>query len=299
MAVVPLRDGKALNVFCLGRGEPVILLHGFGFHGLQWLPNILPLTHRYRFYLPDLRGFGQSHLTAFSQHCVFSTYAQDLADVIDHFKLNDVILGGVSTGAFTCLVYNQLYGFGKVKKYLHIEHGSNSKSCNLRQGIFKERQAELFSHFDHIQSLAAQYDGDMGYWELPVPVRIAMRDTVMRVYRLAFNRTLSRALVSVAAQKFERVLTRFMMPTERWRVYLTVMAAFQKGFETEPGLASINIPTTFMIGRHSRYFSYEEQIQMAEQVPASNVAVFERSGHVPMADEPLAFQRAFTRFLSA
>ena len=135
MAVVPLRDGKALNVFCLGRGEPVILLHGFGFHGLQWLPNILPLTHRYRFYLPDLRGFGQSHLTAFSQHCVFSTYAQDLGDVIDHFKLNDVILGGVSTGAFTC-------GTGP---FLPVECGPCQRGRRAAQGSLPSNLHRCFA----------------------------------------------------------------------------------------------------------------------------------------------------------
>ena len=63
MPKVPLRDGRSLHVHVVGRGGPgrtVVMLHGFGMHGARWLPLVAPLAHKYRFVLPDLRGFGRA-----------------------------------------------------------------------------------------------------------------------------------------------------------------------------------------------------------------------------------------------
>lgn len=298
MPIIKLRDGERLHITCIGRGKPVVLLHGFGSQGRQWLPNVLPLVHRYRFYLPDLRGFGASHFADFSNPCVFSTYANDLEDIFNHFRLNHVILGGLSTGAYTCLAYNKLYGFSRVKKYLHIEHGSNSRSPCGTQGIFKENQAEMFSRFDYLQSLADRVDSNTPYWDLPEEVRIALRDTMASVFRYGFNRKLSRGLVRFSSENFEEHITKRFFPVERWPIYLKIMAAFQEGFETKSALTSIQVPTTLMIGKHSRYFSYSTQMELAKQIPHSQVVLFENSGHIPMADEPLRFQKEFMRFLA-
>lgn len=298
MPTITLRDGERLNVTCIGRGKPVLLLHGFGSQGRQWLPNVLPLTYRYRFYLPDLRGFGASHHAKFSNPCVFSTYAHDIEDVFNHFQLDQVILGGLSTGAYSCLAYNKLYGFSRIKKYLHIEHGANSRSVCGTQGIFRESQADMFAHFDYLHSLAARVDINTPYWDLPDEIRITLRNTVGLVFRDGLHRKFSRSLVRFGTENFEEHFTKHFFPVDHWPVYLKIMAAFQDGFETESALPNIQAPTTLMIGKHSRFFSYSTQMELARKIPNSQVIVFEQSGHIPMADEPLRFQKEFMRFLT-
>lgn len=298
MAWIPLRDGEKLYVTCVGRGEPVVLLHGFGSRGLHWLPNVLPMLHRYRFYLPDLRGFGASHHTDLTERDVFETYANDLNDLLDHFQLEQVILGGISTGAYVCLNYNALFGFSRVRSYLNIEHVADSRhSRHGPTGIFGEHQAEIFARFEELLAMIAEAGEDTPYWELPLPVRSALRETVIYIFRYAFNRPWNRLGVSVGGQMAERLLTQMLMPIERWSVYATVLRAFMAGRNTWHALEGIDVPTTLMMGRHSRYFTLEAQQAMQELIPQARLVIFENSGHVPILDEPLRFQQEFTRFL--
>ena len=88
MPSITLHDGQSIHVRTVGRGKPVVLVHGFASNSSHWLPNVLPLAHRYRFILPDLRGFGRSSAAQITDHNVFEQYARDLHDVLEHFQLD-------------------------------------------------------------------------------------------------------------------------------------------------------------------------------------------------------------------
>lgn len=55
---IALSDGTSLPISVIGSGQPVLLLHAYGMDAREFLPFILPLTGKYAFYLPHLRGFG-------------------------------------------------------------------------------------------------------------------------------------------------------------------------------------------------------------------------------------------------
>ncbi len=48
-----------------GAGQPLILLHGWGFNHHIWQPIIAPLAARWRVYQVDLPGHGQSEPCAY------------------------------------------------------------------------------------------------------------------------------------------------------------------------------------------------------------------------------------------
>jgi pimeloyl-ACP methyl ester carboxylesterase len=298
MPLIPLRDGEQLHVRCLGRGAPVVLLHGFGSQSAHWLPNVLPLAHKYRFILPDLRGFGPSHSVPLAGRDVFTTYAQDLEDVFDHLQLDDVRLGGISTGAYTCLAFNQIGGFRRVGRYLNIEHTAQSRNCpEWRHGLFGERQEEIFAEFRSLLRHVEVLEADIPYWDLPAELRLRLRDTITTVFQQAVHRPAARLAVQLAARHAERLMTRHFIRVEHWQAYLQVMQAFMEGRDTRPELAGIRVPTTLMIGMRSRYFPPEGQLDICRYVPHAQVVRFEHSGHIPIVDEPLKFQREFARFL--
>ncbi len=43
MPLFPARDGATLRVRLLGRGQPVLMLHGLGMQGRDWLPFVFNL----------------------------------------------------------------------------------------------------------------------------------------------------------------------------------------------------------------------------------------------------------------
>jgi pimeloyl-ACP methyl ester carboxylesterase len=298
MPLIPLRDGEHLHVRCIGHGAPVVLLHGFGSQSSHWLPNVLPLARRYRFILPDLRGFGPSHHASLAGRDVFTTYAEDLDDVLDHLRLDQVMLGGISTGAYACLAFNQGGGFRRVSRYLNIEHSAQSRNCSeWRHGLFGERQDEIFAEFRALLQAVEAIGADTPYWSLPTPLRLRLRDTVAALFHRALHRPAARLVVRLAARYAERLLTRYLIRVENWQAYLQVMVAFMEGRDTRDQLTAIRVPTTLMIGMRSRFFSAEGQMDICRYVPQAKVVRFEHSGHIPIVDEPLKFQREFAAFL--
>src|ERR1700693_5521929 len=53
-------NGVKLHYLIAGKGEPVVLLHGFAETSHMWLPLISKLADKHTVIAPDLRGFGQS-----------------------------------------------------------------------------------------------------------------------------------------------------------------------------------------------------------------------------------------------
>ncbi len=57
-------NGVRLHYLVAGKGDPVVLLHGFAESSHMWLPLIAKLADKHTVIAPDLRGFGQSSTPA-------------------------------------------------------------------------------------------------------------------------------------------------------------------------------------------------------------------------------------------
>jgi pimeloyl-ACP methyl ester carboxylesterase len=53
-------NGLRLHYLIAGKGDPVVLLHGYAETSHMWLPLIPKLSEGHTVIAPDLRGFGQS-----------------------------------------------------------------------------------------------------------------------------------------------------------------------------------------------------------------------------------------------
>ena len=51
-------NGVRLHYLVAGKGDPVVLLHGFAETSHMWLPLIAKLSDKHTVIAPDLRGFG-------------------------------------------------------------------------------------------------------------------------------------------------------------------------------------------------------------------------------------------------
>ncbi len=53
-------NGVRLHYLIAGKGDPVILLHGYAQNSHMWRPLMVELAKTHTVIAPDLRGFGQS-----------------------------------------------------------------------------------------------------------------------------------------------------------------------------------------------------------------------------------------------
>src|SRR4051794_26973064 len=93
--------GVGLHYVDVGAGLPVLLLHAFPLSGEAFEPQVRALSSRYRFIVPDHRGFGRSGPA--SGVTGMSTLAQDALALLDHLGVPAAVVGGVSMGGYAAL----------------------------------------------------------------------------------------------------------------------------------------------------------------------------------------------------
>ena len=81
-------NGIRLHYLAAGRGDPVVLLHGFAQTSHMWRPLIAELSGRHTVIAPDLRGFGQSAAPA--DGYTKAAMAQDVHALLNSLKLDRV-----------------------------------------------------------------------------------------------------------------------------------------------------------------------------------------------------------------
>jgi pimeloyl-ACP methyl ester carboxylesterase len=90
-------NGARLNVLTAGSGEPVLLLHGYPQSGHIWR-NVAPaLAAHYTVIIPDLRGMGESEITASGYDML--NVGKDMRELVRHFGFSKVKVVGHDWGA--------------------------------------------------------------------------------------------------------------------------------------------------------------------------------------------------------
>lgn len=80
----------------VGRGLPVVFLHGFPHDRTLWSHQRIALASRLRCIVPDLRGFGESEGTAHDM----DTFADDVVGVLDRLDIEEAAVCGLSMGGY-------------------------------------------------------------------------------------------------------------------------------------------------------------------------------------------------------
>ena len=85
-----------------GKGEPVLLIHGLGGSGADWVLQIPALEKRFRLIVPDLPGCGLSP-PARGSECSIGGFAQMLWSLLDDLQVPQINVVGFSMGGAVAL----------------------------------------------------------------------------------------------------------------------------------------------------------------------------------------------------
>lgn len=100
-------NGINLAYTRLGKGTPLMLVHGFPLDSSSWNELIPYLKDHFDLILPDLRGFGKS--TTVDAPYTLSDMADDLAGLLDHLGVEKTALAGHSMGGYISLAFAKKY----------------------------------------------------------------------------------------------------------------------------------------------------------------------------------------------
>ena len=112
-STITTKDGTELYYKDWGAGQPIVFHHGWPLSADDWDAQMLFfLSHGYRVIAHDRRGHGRSSQTASGND--MDTYADDVAELVNHLDLKKAIHVGHSTGG------------GEVARYV-ARHGRNGR----------------------------------------------------------------------------------------------------------------------------------------------------------------------------
>lgn len=170
-----IHNGQPVYYRDKGKGDVVVLLHGFGETGDVWDQQAAVLASHFRVLIPDLPGSGRSGIT---EDMSMEGLADVLFHLLNHENISRCILIGHSMGGYAALAFAALharflvglglfhstaYADSEEKKQVRQkgigfieEHGAyaflKTSSPNLFSPLTRENQPELIDEF--VESLS-------------------------------------------------------------------------------------------------------------------------------------------------
>ncbi len=86
----------------LGKGTPIVLIHGLGSKKEAWIPQH-ELANSCRLIIPDLRGHGE---TVMNENLTVQNFALDIIELLEHLNIESAFICGLSLGG---IVAQELY----------------------------------------------------------------------------------------------------------------------------------------------------------------------------------------------
>lgn len=90
-----------------GKGNPLVLLHGYPLDHHIWNEIVPLLEDKFDLIIPDLRGFGES--TTVDAVYTMDDFASDIAGLLDHLGINRASIAGHSMGGYVALAFARLF----------------------------------------------------------------------------------------------------------------------------------------------------------------------------------------------
>ncbi len=251
-----------------GRGQPVLMVHGFASNSFTWQPLIDNLPNNFCFYTIDMKGFGYSekicdeHLSPFDQARIITTF-------INHFSLTELILCGHSMGGAACTIA------------MFDE--------NLRQRVSQLILVDSAGFFTQMPSI----------FDLAYPVK---EDSLLMHLNEIFFVDMFLKEVYYDSSKIDKTMAnRYVefLKLEGAKECLIVAAkqvaiANVKSFRHK--LASINVPTLIIWGENDRIIKVDDAQCFKDGIPNSELRVISHCGHSPQEETPEYMARLFMDF---
>lgn len=269
MSYCHLSDGVPLYYRDQGAGRPLVLLNALMFTAdYFWQKNLDALAAGCRVIAPDLRGQGQSGKP--NHGYTIPRLAADLDELLTQLELDDVVLLGCSLGGFVSLQYLQDFGAGRVGSLVLMEMTPRLPSApgweHPTFGEFPEEAAKGYGN-----ALRADRNIYNDFFQaafLEPPSGQELQDMIAQTYLTP---------TEVAAQLVDE------MAAQDWR----------------DGLGSVTVPTSlFYSFPNNRILPTPVGQWIQQQIPGSELVLFENSSHSPFWEEADKFNQELLRIVA-
>jgi 3-oxoadipate enol-lactonase len=252
-----------------GRGttapaRTLVLLHAFPLEAEMWQPQLEAVRAGWRFIAPDLRGFGQSQGGDPSIPPSMEGCAGDVVALLDHLRLNRVVVGGLSMGGYVAFALLRLAP-ERVAGLVLADTRADADDEAARMN--RDRMAETLAQGGAPAVVERMLPGLLG-----ATTRASRPEVVRRVQKLALAQ-----------------------PTDGIR---RAIQSLKLRPDSTPLLAAITCPTLVVVGNEDQLTNVEIARGMHARIPGAELAVIDQAGHLSNLEQPEAFNGALATFLS-
>lgn len=282
--------GGNLAVWTVGRGTPILFVHGFPFDHIMWVPAARMLAGSCQSILPDLRGFGASNLVFRDSASgdgsgddyddyddnddveyydandlsptTMSVFADDLASLLGELGISQAVVCGLSMGGYIAMQF--------AKKYPNLLKGLIL--CDTKTEADTPKAAAGRRHLANTviqEGIEDLSDGAPGFLS---PVTVDDTPEVLDAVRAMMNSQNAVGVASAALGMAER-------------------------FDTTAVLERLTVPVLVVTGEDDRLTPPESMRALAAKAKDSSFSVIEEAGHLAPMERPAVFEKIVRNWL--
>ena len=265
-------DGLRLSTYVVGKGEPLLMLHGLGGSKISWLPLVDALAQRHRVIVPDLPGHGESEKPVADYSPRF--YAHVVRCLMDELDAPSAVVLGNSMG-------------GRVALELALRSPARVSAMALLCPAVPGLRVRYILGFTRV--LPAEFGA------VPFPLRQQWMERMLR--RLfADPSTLGDAAITAAAGEFIRV---YRDPRARMAFFSSMRNVVTERPEVFwTSMRRVKQPTLVMVGDEDRIVPPKLGWRLANSLPHGELLALPNVGHVPQFEATTEALAALERFLA-
>jgi len=260
MAAVTLGD-VTIGYDDIGRGDPVVFVHGQPFDRSMWQPQIDAFADRHRVVVADLRGFGQS--TVVPDTTPFRAFADDIAALLDHLGIDRVVLCGLSMGGQIVMEFQRLYP----RRVRGLVLADTSAAAETDQG-----KAMRYDLADRLVREGIEEYADEVLPKMVAPANIDAMPAVAKHVSTMMRGTSPVGAAAALRSRAERP------------GYLDLLSA-------------LPIPALVVVGDQDEFTPVDVASDMRGRIPDATLAVIEGAGHMPNLERTEEFNAVLRHFL--
>lgn len=264
-------DGAKIKFQDHGKGQPVLLVHGWMCSSRFWQRNVPDLATGFRVVTLDLRGHGNSS-KALAGHTI-RQYARDVRAVVEHLGLQAPVLLGWSLGGPVVLSYYEQFGKDGGVKALGIVDAS---PFPFNPAAWNSHALKNYN-FDGMNKTFADCTADP------------------RKFAVSFTNRMFKEKPSAADVDW---IVAEMLKTPPW----IAVAAYSDFLMSDYArlLPEIQVPVIVFAANSAVFPSGITMGKaIADQVPQGTFVPFEDAGHILFYEQPQNFNASLTDFLKA
>jgi pimeloyl-ACP methyl ester carboxylesterase/putative sterol carrier protein len=266
-------DGLTLSAYVLGRGDPVLLLHGLGGTKITWLPLLGALGEGHRVIVPDLPGHGESDKPRTDYSPRF--YARVIRRLLDALEIEQAVVIGNSMG-------------GRIALELALRSPERVASLGLLAPAVPGFRWRYILGFTRVFP--------MEWGRIPFPLRERWMEVVIR-RMFADPSRLPESAYSSAAREFIRI---YRDPVARMAFFSSLRHIVTE--RPEPfysSLRRVKQRALVAFGEQDRLVPPRLGVRLAQHLPNSEYVALPGCGHVPQFEATAATLDVVGSFLAS